>query len=91
MVKPKFVELSRTHTDVVFLSVDVEEVSEVAEKYAVSAMPTFKFIRYALLFSWPKPSCHSSFLHSFSIPACRPCSPVESSVAKCNPRDCAID
>ena len=46
MVKPHYIKFSKSYTDVVFLSVDVDAVPDVAEKYEVSAMPTFKLLKY---------------------------------------------
>ena len=43
-IKPQIEQLSRNHQDVVFLAVDVEQHSGLAEKYNVQAMPTFIFI-----------------------------------------------
>mmetsp|Transcript_24608 Transcript_24608/g.42348 ORF Transcript_24608/g.42348 Transcript_24608/m.42348 type:complete len:111 (-) Transcript_24608:359-691(-) len=47
MISPYFVELStqEAYKDVTFVKVDVDELSEIAEQYGVSAMPTFTFIR----------------------------------------------
>ncbi len=47
MIHPKIAQFSDEHRDVVFLAVDVDEVAGVAEKLGVTAMPTFKFIKYA--------------------------------------------
>mmetsp|Transcript_24443 Transcript_24443/g.70503 ORF Transcript_24443/g.70503 Transcript_24443/m.70503 type:complete len:107 (-) Transcript_24443:83-403(-) len=44
-VKPQFHALSEDMTDVVFLTVDVDENAEVAEKYGVQAMPTFMLFK----------------------------------------------
>jgi len=44
-IKPKFIELSNTTPSVVFLSVDVDEVADVAQKYGIEAMPTFKIFK----------------------------------------------
>lgn len=40
-IAPKVVEFSDTYTDVKFLKVDVDELSEVASEWSVTAMPTF--------------------------------------------------
>ncbi|KAJ2450048.1 hypothetical protein EV183_004544 [Coemansia sp. RSA 2336] len=45
LMKPKFNKLSETYTNVQFVMVDVDEFSEVAAHYNVSAMPTFKLIK----------------------------------------------
>ncbi|KAH7859253.1 hypothetical protein Vadar_033659 [Vaccinium darrowii] len=44
-MNPFFEELANTHQDVLFLTVDVDDVKEVAEKYEVKAMPTFLLIK----------------------------------------------
>lgn len=44
-IAPLYKDLSEQHNDVVFLKVDVDENSETAAKYKVSAMPTFVFIK----------------------------------------------
>lgn len=41
----QFKELSESLSDVVFVKVDVDENPETAQKYSVSAMPTFLFIK----------------------------------------------
>jgi len=40
-IAPKYAELAEVEKDVVFLKVDVDELSEVAEECEISAMPTF--------------------------------------------------
>ena len=46
MIAPKLAEMAeKEFTDVVFLKVDVDKNDETAEKYSVSAMPTFLFIK----------------------------------------------
>lgn len=45
VIGPKFVELSKEVTDVVFLKVDVDESEDIAEEYDISSMPTFVFIK----------------------------------------------
>ncbi|KAJ2487931.1 glycerol ether metabolic process [Coemansia sp. RSA 2050] len=42
-IGPKFEELSKVHTDVTFVKVDVDQVSEVAIAQKITAMPTFQF------------------------------------------------
>eukprot|EP01031_Cornospumella_fuschlensis_P023978 gene23978-29024_t len=37
--------MSKEYKDVIFLKVDVDEASDVAEKYKVAAMPTFVFLK----------------------------------------------
>lgn len=44
-IAPKIEELSRDYHMITFLSVDVDNLSDVAENFKVSAMPTFVFIR----------------------------------------------
>ncbi|KAI6657358.1 Thioredoxin-like [Oopsacas minuta] len=43
-IGPKFIDLIPNYPNIKFVKVDVDENSETAEKYNVSAMPTFKFI-----------------------------------------------
>jgi len=45
VIAPKIAEMAQQMADVVFLKVDVDEAEEVAGKYEISAMPTFKFIK----------------------------------------------
>lgn len=45
MIGPKFEEMSKEFTDVIFFKVDVDDSSDVAEQEGVSAMPTFKFYK----------------------------------------------
>ncbi|GIY49384.1 thioredoxin-2 [Caerostris darwini] len=45
MIAPFFQELSEEYTDVVFLKVDVDENEEVADKYDVSSIPKFVFLK----------------------------------------------
>uniref|UniRef100_A0A6B2LT81 Thioredoxin n=1 Tax=Arcella intermedia TaxID=1963864 RepID=A0A6B2LT81_9EUKA len=42
-IGPKFDALSKKYTTIQFLKVDVDEVAEIAERLAISAMPTFCF------------------------------------------------
>uniref|UniRef100_A0A7R9WE45 Thioredoxin n=1 Tax=Pseudictyota dubia TaxID=2749911 RepID=A0A7R9WE45_9STRA len=44
-IKPKYIEYSKEHTHVVFLSVDVDEATDVSDAFSISAMPTFLFLR----------------------------------------------
>jgi len=44
MIAPKYEEFSTRFTNVAFLKVDVDEVGEIASRFKVSAMPTFKFL-----------------------------------------------
>ncbi|KAJ1937141.1 hypothetical protein FBU59_004843 [Linderina macrospora] len=45
MIGPVFHKLAETTDGVAFASVDVDKVSDVAQKYRVRAMPTFVFIK----------------------------------------------
>ena len=45
MIAPHYHQMSEEIADVVFCKVDVDENSETAMKYSVSAMPTFLFIK----------------------------------------------
>ncbi|KAJ8754608.1 hypothetical protein K2173_010699 [Erythroxylum novogranatense] len=44
-MNPLFEELAKNYKNILFLSVDVDEVQEVASKMNVKAMPTFVFMR----------------------------------------------
>uniref|UniRef100_A0A803NYY9 Thioredoxin domain-containing protein n=2 Tax=Cannabis sativa TaxID=3483 RepID=A0A803NYY9_CANSA len=44
-MNPIFEELASTYTDVLFLTVDVDEIKEVASRMDVKAMPTFVLMR----------------------------------------------
>ncbi|XP_077981657.1 thioredoxin-like [Glandiceps talaboti] len=44
-IGPKFEEMSKEFTDVVFIKVDVDDNGETAEANGVSAMPTFIFFK----------------------------------------------
>jgi thioredoxin 1 len=48
MIAPKLEELSNVYTNVVVLKVDVDVCEDVAAKYAISAMPTFKVFKHGL-------------------------------------------
>lgn len=41
MISPKLEEMSKHYTNVVVLKVDVDECEDIAQKYEISAMPTF--------------------------------------------------
>ncbi|XP_045157165.2 thioredoxin-like [Mercenaria mercenaria] len=45
LIKPKFYKLSKAYPHVVFLKVDVDENSEIAAEWGISAMPTFIYIK----------------------------------------------
>ena len=45
VMNPVFEELASTYQDVLFLTVDVDDVKEVATKYEVKAMPTFLLMK----------------------------------------------
>ncbi len=44
-ISPHFEKLSKEETSVVFLKVDVDELSDVAEQCGISAMPTFQLYK----------------------------------------------
>ncbi len=44
-IAPQFEELAAQNPDVIFVKVDVDKSQELTDKYDVSAMPTFKFIK----------------------------------------------
>jgi thioredoxin len=44
-IAPKFAEFSNEYENVLFVKLDVDEVSSVPPKYGVNAFPTFKFIK----------------------------------------------
>lgn len=44
-IAPVYIQLSKTHTNVVFLKIDVDDCGKTAEKYNVTAMPTFIFFK----------------------------------------------
>ncbi|KAJ2647726.1 glycerol ether metabolic process [Coemansia sp. RSA 1250] len=43
-MKPVFDNLAHKNKDIAFLSVDVDENSDLAQEYGITSMPTFKFI-----------------------------------------------
>lgn len=45
MIAPKLEALSKKYTNVVVLKVDVDECEYIAQKYDISAMPTFKVFK----------------------------------------------
>ncbi|XP_078532848.1 thioredoxin-like [Lissotriton helveticus] len=45
MIAPLFEELSKKHSGVIFLKVDVDESEDISQKYGITAMPTFIFIK----------------------------------------------
>ncbi|XP_057470541.1 thioredoxin-like protein CXXS1 [Actinidia eriantha] len=45
VMNPFFEELASTYQDVLFLTVDVDDVKEVATKYEIKAMPTFLLMK----------------------------------------------
>lgn len=44
-IAPKLAEYSQKYTTVKFLKVDVDKLGDLASKYDISAMPTFKFFK----------------------------------------------
>ena len=50
ITKP-YENLASTHTNIVFVKVDVDDASEVAEAHSISAMPTFMFYKNGTLLS----------------------------------------
>src|SRR5260370_15154867 len=44
-IAPKYEALSRQYTNVNFVKCDVDEAQEVAQKYSITAMPSFVFIK----------------------------------------------
>ncbi|KAJ1648463.1 glycerol ether metabolic process [Coemansia erecta] len=42
-MNPIFEKLAKDHSDITFLSVDVDEASELAQEQEITSMPTFKF------------------------------------------------
>ena len=45
MIAPQIEEMSKSHDNVVFLKVDVDEAEDAAQEFNVSAMPTFIFMK----------------------------------------------
>eukprot|EP00727_Mastigamoeba_balamuthi_P009421 m51a1_g5100 putative thioredoxin 1 (110) ;mRNA; f:296824-297409 len=45
MIGPKFVDMSTSITDAVFLKADVDEAEDLAQFAGISAMPTFQFYK----------------------------------------------
>lgn len=45
MIKPIFHQMAKDNTDVVFLSVDVDEQEDIAAECEIEAMPTFHFYK----------------------------------------------
>ncbi|XP_073108235.1 thioredoxin H2-1-like [Elaeis guineensis] len=44
-IEPVFKSMAAKYTDVVFLKIDVDELSEVAQQWRVQAMPTFVLVK----------------------------------------------
>lgn len=44
-IAPLFENLSKVETEVVFLKVDIDELSDVAEQCGITAMPTFQIYK----------------------------------------------
>ncbi|KAJ5078250.1 thioredoxin-like protein [Anaeramoeba ignava] len=45
IISPVFIDLSKKYTNVVFLKVDVDQFSDLAQRFSIRAMPTFSFIK----------------------------------------------
>lgn len=45
IISPVFEDLSGEYTDVVFCKVDVDDATDIAEKYKITCMPTFLFFK----------------------------------------------
>lgn len=45
MIAPIYEELAGKNPDVIFIKVDVDQAEDVAAKYGIQAMPTFKFFK----------------------------------------------
>ena len=45
VIAPRFIELSKEHTEVNFLKVNVDKGETIAEVYGIEAMPTFLFFK----------------------------------------------
>ncbi|KAB8209306.1 thioredoxin [Aspergillus parasiticus] len=45
LIGPSFRHLSEDYKNIVFISVDVDKVAPVAQKYSIRTMPTFMFFR----------------------------------------------
>ncbi|XP_031847142.1 thioredoxin-T [Nomia melanderi] len=45
MIAPRVEELANEMPDVIFLKVDIEECEDITEKYNITSMPTFVFIK----------------------------------------------
>jgi thioredoxin 1 len=48
-IAPKFLELSNHHKDIIFISVDVDDATEIVEKFNITSMPTFLFFKEGLV------------------------------------------
>ena len=44
-IAPAFEKLAEVYPSIVFLKVDVDESAELVDKYGISAMPTFVFLK----------------------------------------------
>jgi thioredoxin 1 len=44
-ISPFLQELSETHTDILFVKVNIDEAEDIANEYSVAAMPTFMLFK----------------------------------------------
>lgn len=44
-IYPYIEEIAEKHTDITFIKVDIEECSEILEKYEIQSIPHFKFFK----------------------------------------------
>ncbi|XP_047002175.1 thioredoxin-like [Schistocerca americana] len=45
LISPFVLDLARTHTDVIFVKVDIDESDEIVERYEIRSIPAFVFIK----------------------------------------------
>lgn len=87
-ITPEFERLSNENPEIVFLKVDVDKCTNIARKYRVSAMPTFKFIKQSTLYDTViggNLSTVTSYMKKYSREDAVPSSnPDGSSMGMCN-------